>query len=247
LSETIPFWERLLVIDERGVTLYSDHYYNDDYSLIIGGLFQAIETVFTTEFDDELTELRGVKYHVSLIKKQVNSTIILFLGLTHSTICEKKRFKELEFVATQFIKQYHPVITDTIDDPALFNDFKKTPKTRKESALTQISESLQFNPKIFSSKITKREILRILAFLKLPRMLKLPIHKKTRNIYENVIRSGSKFKQVKKLIPITLYLYCSSLGIIIDKRELINVSHITARELKAALTQIKQYLPHYFD
>jgi len=77
-------------------------------------------------------------------------------------------------------------------------------------------------------------------------MLKRPIHKKTRNIYENVIRSGSKFKQVKKLIPITLYLYCSSLGIIIDKRELINVSHITGRELEAVITQIKEYSKIHF-
>ena len=127
LSESIPFWERLLVIDERGFTLYSDHYYNDDNSLLIGGLFQAIESLFRTEFDDELRELRGVKYHASLIQKQVNSNNILFLGLTLSETCEKKRRKELEFVAIQFIKQYHPVIKYFINEPGHFKDFKKIP------------------------------------------------------------------------------------------------------------------------
>jgi len=251
-QQSIPFWDRLLIIDESGLTLYSDHYSNDDYNLIIGGLFQAIDTFFTTEFDDELRELRGVKYHASILQRKVKSATLLFIGLTQSEICEKKRRKELEFVTNRFIMQFHPVITNTIDDPYLFNDFKKTPKTRKDAALTQISDSLQLNPKLtfkkkkVSNTVIKKEIVRILKFLKLPMVLKQPVLERTRK-YLEIFDSRLKFHDFKKCIPIALYLHCMEHHIVIDWRELINASHITENELKAVIIQLENHDPDYFQ
>jgi len=130
LCEPIPFWERLLIIDNRGFPLYSDKddvFNNESNGLLIGGLFIGIETLFTSEFDDELRELKGVKYHASVLKLQVKSSNILFIGLKGAEICEKKRRKELDFVANQFNQK----IRNDIHDPYFFNEFRNSPKTRK--------------------------------------------------------------------------------------------------------------------
>ena len=215
---------------------------------LTGGFFQAIESIFRTEFDDELRELKGVKYHASVIQKQVKSNNILFMGLIGPEICKKKRRKELEFVAIQFIKHFHPLINDYINEPSRFDDFRRIPKTRKDAALTQISDSLQLNPKLTSKKkkisntVIKKEIVRILKFLKLPMVLKQPVLQKTQK-YLEIFDSGLKFHDFKKCIPIALYLYCMEHHIVIDWRELINMSHTTEIELKAVIFQLENYTP----
>ena len=88
----------------------------------------------------------------------------------------------------------------------------------------------------------KKEIVRILKFLKLPIVLKQPLLQETRN-YLEIFDPRSKFHYFKKCIPIALYWYCMEHHIGIDWRELINVSHITEKELKAVIFQLENYNP----
>jgi len=230
------FFQSHLITQEQGN--HADHSYQ--------GNRKKIEII--TRYNSR--ELKGVKYHASMLQRTVNSASLLFIGLTYSEICEKKRRKELEFVAIQFIKLYHPLINDYINEPSRFDDFRRMPKTRKDAALTQISDSLQLDPKLVSIKkkisktIIRREIVRILKFLKLPPILQQPLLERTRR-YLEIFDPRSKFHDFKKCIPIALYLHCMEYNIGIDWRELINVCHITENELKAVMYQLKNYHPDY--
>ncbi len=92
----------------------------------------------------------------------------------------------------------------------------------------------------------KKEINRIIEALKLKFSLKAK-----KILFENTIRirnkleKGTKFRNMEKLVPITLYVYCKTHGFSINYKELLEVSKITKNEFLSFLKQIQHYIPQY--
>ncbi len=95
-------------------------------------------------------------------------------------------------------------------------------------------------------KIAEKEISRILEALQINFN-----ERKKRNILEHVmkirqnIRKGTKYRNLEKLVPIILHVYCKLHNISVNSKELLEISNITKNEFISFLRQIHYYFPRY--
>lgn len=95
-------------------------------------------------------------------------------------------------------------------------------------------------------EVAQKEINRIIEILKLN--FTIEMKKKILDITIKIrkrLGKGTKYRNVEKLIPIILYVYCKLYHISINYKELLEVSKIEKREFFSFLKQINSFLPKY--
>ena len=90
------------------------------------------------------------------------------------------------------------------------------------------------------------EIRRILSGLGLPLLDIEPIFKLFWKI-RNCLQAGTKYRSVRKLVPITVYLHCKLNCKGINEQELLEISNISKQEFNSFKLQLKNYIPQYYS
>ncbi|TFG18651.1 MAG: hypothetical protein EU533_07505, partial [Promethearchaeota archaeon] len=90
------------------------------------------------------------------------------------------------------------------------------------------------------------EIRRILSGLGLSLLEVKPIFKLFWKI-RNCLQSGTKYRSVRKLAPITVYLHCKLNCKGINEQELLEISNITKQEFNSFKFQLRNYIPQYYS
>lgn len=88
------------------------------------------------------------------------------------------------------------------------------------------------------------EITRILTALHLPLSKRPELFKKVKKIHD-ALTPGTKYRNPKKLVPITIYMYMKENMISVNKYTLLKVSEITKKEFNSFLITIKMFFPRY--
>jgi hypothetical protein len=90
------------------------------------------------------------------------------------------------------------------------------------------------------------EIRRILSTLGLPLAEVAPIFKLFMKL-RKCLQKGTKYRSVRKLVPITIYLYFKLYCKGINEQELLDISEISKKEFNNFKLQLRNYIPQYYS
>ena len=90
------------------------------------------------------------------------------------------------------------------------------------------------------------EIRRILSTLGLSLMEASPVFKLFIKL-RKCLQKGTKYRSVRKLVPITIYLYFKLNCKGINEQELLDVSEITKKEFNSFKLQLRNFIPQYYS